>query len=258
MKLDETIAAIESCQSLEQLRALLQKVVEDYGFAAFDFIDVGQPHVDLPFHYGTSGARWEQEYISNSFLHVDPVIAKVRRTNVPFVWGSVKPAEHHVGRKSGAVKTFEAAYDHGFREGLVVPCHFTDAMGRRYSTSSTFFWKDTVQKFSFLLSHKKHDLHITMIYWVQKAVDLIAAEHRGSGPVIRTDANMNGAVWLTDRERQVLAWAARGKTSSETADILTLSGETVETYIRSAIGKLAAVNKTQATVKALILGLIDV
>lgn len=258
MDLEETIAAIEGSRSLDELRAVLQRTAENYGFAAFDFIDVGQPHLDLPFHSGTSGKRWEQEYISNKFLHVDPCITKTRRTNVPFIWGSIRLEEHHVGRKPGALRTFEAAWDHGFTEGLVVPCHYSDEIGRRYSSSVTFFWKDPVQKFRLLLNQKKHELHILTIYWVQRAVDLIATEHRRTGPIHRTDANLNGGISLTDREREMLGWAARGKTTSETAEILKISDETVEGHIRNAMKKLSAANKTQAVVKAIYLGLVDV
>jgi hypothetical protein len=147
--LEETIAAIEGSRSLDELRAVLQRTAENYGFAAFDFIDVGQPHLDLPFHSGTSGKRWEQEYISNKFLHVDPCITKTRRTNVPFIWGSIRLEEHHVGRKPGALRTFEAAWDHGFTEGLVVPCHHSDEIGRRIPAQSRSFGKIRFRSFGF-------------------------------------------------------------------------------------------------------------
>lgn len=258
MKVEETIAAIEGCETLEELKALLQRTIENFGFAAFEFIDVGQPHLDLPFYSGTAGKPWEQEYVSNNFLQVDPCIAKIRRSNLPFSWGSVRRAAPHAGRKSGSVKIFEAATDHGFTEGLVVPCHFTDGLGRRYSSAITYFWKDPAQRFRFLLSQKKHDLHLTTIYWIQRTADLIAEDFRNSAPTLRTDANVNGGITLTDREREVLAWAARGKTMSETADILALSNDTVEGYVRSGLRKLSAVNKTQAVARAIYYGLIDV
>jgi DNA-binding CsgD family transcriptional regulator len=62
---------------------------------------------------------------------------------------------------------------------------------------------------------------------------------------------------LTDRERDVLSWAGRGKTSAETADILKLSELTVDTHVRNAIAKLDARNKTQAVAKCVWMGLID-
>jgi LuxR family quorum sensing-dependent transcriptional regulator len=63
---------------------------------------------------------------------------------------------------------------------------------------------------------------------------------------------------LTDRERDVLSWGARGKTVSETAEILRLSADTVETHMRHATHKLGANNKTHAVAKAIHFGLIDV
>lgn len=151
----------------------------------------------------------------------------------------------------------EAARDHGFTEGLMIPYHFRDRLGRVRSSATTFFWKDPVEKFHFLLSERKHELHLIMIYWVQRAVDIIAQEHRTGLTVIRP--NQTGTrVNLTDRERDMLAWAARGKTVADTADILKISDETVETHIRNAMRKLEATNKTHAVAKAIYLGLIDV
>ena len=63
---------------------------------------------------------------------------------------------------------------------------------------------------------------------------------------------------LTDREREVLQWAAMGKTSDETAAILAVSHKTVEAHIKSAMIKLGASNKTQATVQAVYRRLIDI
>lgn len=62
---------------------------------------------------------------------------------------------------------------------------------------------------------------------------------------------------LNERERQVLTWAAAGKTASETATILSLSQRTVLFYLCSARQKLDASNSRHAICKALSLGLID-
>lgn len=64
-------------------------------------------------------------------------------------------------------------------------------------------------------------------------------------------------VKLNERERQVLTWAAAGKTASETATILSLSQRTVLFYLCSARQKLDASNSRHAICKALSLGLID-
>jgi DNA-binding CsgD family transcriptional regulator len=255
--LDEAIADIEACTTLEGLRQQLQRIIEQYGFSAFEFLDVGQPHVDIPFHFGSTGEAWQQEYIRNNFVVVDPCVSKSRKTNTPFSWRSIKLPSFSGRRKPGAIKTMEAAGDHGFKEGLVIPYHFRDHLGRGNSSVSTFFWKDPISKFEFLLSERKHELHLIMIYWVQRTVDIIAEEHRGKVTIIRQPPG-GSDITLTDRERDMLAWAARGKTASDTAEILKISDETVETHIRNAMRKLDATNKTHAVAKAIYLGLIDV
>lgn len=51
---------------------------------------------------------------------------------------------------------------------------------------------------------------------------------------------------LTDRERQVLRFAAEGSTGAEIAAKLRLSEGTVRNYLSEAINKLGAVNRTEA------------
>ena len=55
----------------------------------------------------------------------------------------------------------------------------------------------------------------------------------------------------------MLAWAARGKTVADTAQILGISPETVEGFVKQALRKLDAVNKTHGVAKSIALGLID-
>ncbi|KQR77486.1 helix-turn-helix transcriptional regulator [Rhizobium sp. Leaf341] len=62
---------------------------------------------------------------------------------------------------------------------------------------------------------------------------------------------------LSEREIQCLNWTAAGKTSSEIAEILGLSEHTVNHYLNHVAKKLDAVNRIQAVVKAMRLGLIS-
>lgn len=63
---------------------------------------------------------------------------------------------------------------------------------------------------------------------------------------------------LTPREREVLIWAARGKTAWETAKLLELSERTVKAYISSACVSLGAQNKTHAVAICLTHGVFDI
>ena len=61
---------------------------------------------------------------------------------------------------------------------------------------------------------------------------------------------------LTGREVQCLTWAARGKSSWETAQICEISENTVNFHLKNAQRKLGAVNKCHALAKALTHGFI--
>jgi DNA-binding CsgD family transcriptional regulator len=56
---------------------------------------------------------------------------------------------------------------------------------------------------------------------------------------------------LTEREKEVLTWVARGKTAWEIATILHLSRRTVEWYITQARIRLNAATMVQAVVQAM-------
>ena len=257
MQLSEILSLIEGSESLEALRSSLQRTAEHYGFASFGFIDIGSPGLDNPFWMATSSEAWVSDYDTNGFVHLDPIIPVARRTNTPFLWSEVPMPARNGKRKPLALKIMEAALDYGMRDGLVVPFHFVDRLGRLNSSCATFHWPDRRPIFGRLPAWQKAELQVVLIYWAQKLMDLTA---RDLGRRQRTPAPPaeSKPVTLTDRERLVLEWAARGKTVAETGTILSISGTTVESYIRQAIDKLDAVNKTQAAVRAIKLGLIDI
>lgn len=61
---------------------------------------------------------------------------------------------------------------------------------------------------------------------------------------------------LTPRQLEALQWAADGKTDQEIAQILGISGHTVDKYMRQTKEALDAVNRTVAIVRAIRYGLI--
>lgn len=258
MRLEEAIASIETCATEGALMHSLQRICEDYGFSSFNFLETGAPHLDVPFFMGTMETEFSKDYFDNKLIHSDPCISHARRMNSPFTWADVPFADYDAARKSGAQRTIEVAGDHGYQEGLIVPFHFSDRLGRINSCLIVFFWKDEVSRFYFTLGHKKYDLHLIMIYWAQRMVDLVAERFHGKKREQETIGKRRCFTTLTDRERDVLSWAARGKTAVDTADILQLSEETIKTHIRNALGKLDATNKTHGVAKAIFLGLIDV
>lgn len=62
---------------------------------------------------------------------------------------------------------------------------------------------------------------------------------------------------LSDREREILEWIARGKSNSVIADIVGLSNHTVDAYVRRIFSKLGTRDRLSATLRALGAGLIS-
>jgi len=138
MSIENQLGNIEAALSQFELEDVMQKFVEANGFASFCFVDGSTPHLLHPYHVDTD-KHWSREYAQQGFANLDPVLAKARRSNVPFSWGSLEIPEQRAQIKLGSIKTMEAALDHGFTEGLVVPFHTVDSIGRLRSQLCTFF-----------------------------------------------------------------------------------------------------------------------
>lgn len=76
------------------------------------------------------------------------------------------------------------------------------------------------------------------------------------GAIDRFSTVSAGRPSLSLRELECLSWSAGGKSSDEIAVILSLSAHTVNTYLKTAMQKLACVTRTQAVAAAVKLGLI--
>ncbi len=178
MELEESISAIEAAVTTSELIQVLKTISENFGFASYNFLDTGALHLDVPFFMGTLQQEFTDQYLDAKLLGVDPCVSAARKTNLPFTWNDIWFPHYKGVRKSGAQKTMEFALDHGYQNGLVVPFHFADKLGRLNSSLIVFFWSSTKKKLSFLLKRKKHEMHLIMIYWAQRAVDLIGEQQR--------------------------------------------------------------------------------
>ncbi|MDC0349270.1 LuxR C-terminal-related transcriptional regulator [Alphaproteobacteria bacterium] len=70
------------------------------------------------------------------------------------------------------------------------------------------------------------------------------------------NATLESSPSLTKRELECLRWASEGKTSEETALILSLSHWTVSFHLKNAYKKLGVYSKSAAVLKAIKLGLL--
>lgn len=95
--------------------------------------------------------------------------------------------------------------------------------------------------------------------YVTKPIDfelLVAIIRHRLSPLVGRDVD-SGEFRLTDREKQALTWAARGKSSADIAVILDISERTVNFHMDNAMRKLDVATRIQAAVKCAMLGLIS-
>lgn len=83
---------------------------------------------------------------------------------------------------------------------------------------------------------------------------LLSLDAHSRLPAAKADARVD--VRLSARESECLRWAAAGKTSWETAQILDVRERTVNFHLSNAFAKLNVNNKQAAVARALILGLL--
>lgn len=84
-----------------------------------------------------------------------------------------------------------------------------------------------------------------MIYLIQRAIDVVRLEQHNATPFFRA-ADIAHPIHLIPRDREIMSWAARGKTVQDIADILRISAETVEWHFKRALKKLDATNETHS------------
>ena len=193
--------------------------------------------------------RMVDDYHAAGGAEADPCVRySVARGNL-FRWSDL-PDWHEAlkqrrGPKKRGSRIMQVAFDHGLRDGTVFPLRSLDQRNQPVQALVTL--------------HSDQDLTAIRAYpefmrWTHTL--LYAANVRISEihqPLTTEPVYQND---LTDREAEVLRWAARGKTVEETGDILKISDRTVEKHIGNAMDKIGAANKTHAVALVLSWGLI--
>lgn len=193
--------------------------------------------------------RGESEFISventpTGFLDVyedasmwgrDPVLQHCKRASVPIIWNQ----ETYVSAGQG--EKFELQAKFGYRTGIALALHLPE--GRHF-----FMGVDRDQPLPAApaeVTRMVADLQLFAVHAQEAAMRvLLPATPQHDVPA------------LTPRELESLRWTMEGKTAWELGSILGISERTAVLHVNNATHKLGCVNKHQAVLKALRLGLI--
>ncbi len=165
----------------------------------------------------------------------DPVMQHCKKQSVPIIWSQ----DTYVGAGQGDLWDGQARF--GYRTGVAMALHLPQ--GRHF-----FLGVDRDQslpKDRSELTRIVADLQLFAVH-AQEAAMRIMMPAAGDPDVPS----------LTPREVESLRWTMDGKTAWEVGNILGISERTAVLHVNNAMHKLGCINKHQAVLKALRLGLI--
>jgi DNA-binding CsgD family transcriptional regulator len=165
----------------------------------------------------------------------DPVTQHCKRASVPIIWNQQTYVEQ------GAGELWEHMSGFGYQTGIALALHLPE--GRHF-----MFGVDrdqTLPNDPVELQRMVADLQLFAVHAHEAALRLfLPLAQQPERPA------------LTPRELEALRWTMEGKTAWEVGAILGISERTAVLHVNNAMHKLGCVNKHQAVLKALRLGLI--
>lgn len=238
-RVEAFVKDVRQLDSQEELAGALGEVALDLGFRYFaltDHVDVRRSSTAIRMHNYPAG--WAEWFDERSLGGADPVHRATNVTSVGFAWSSLgtmialTPADRRI---------LELARKQGIGEGFTVPAHVP---GEAHGSCS----------FACAAGERFADENLPLLQLVGAfAFEAARRMRRARFPAPR--------VTLTDRQRECVMWAARGKSDWEIATVLGVSEATVGEHLRHAYERYGVGKRTLVAVHALFdgtIGFLDV
>jgi DNA-binding CsgD family transcriptional regulator len=233
--MDDVLRQIVEAQSLAALWRNAVRIAQSHGFGGLIYYLVrpvsGLPAM-APIHYGIS-QNIAEVYLSQEFARLDTVPRYVLAAGRPMRWSEVIRNVEMTSEERQFQARNQAA---GLGDGISLPCY-----GPKFCNAQV-----GLTEFGDTVDFSESSLHY--LHCVAQATHLrICGFINAEMPVNRR---------LSEREKEILLWVARGKSNAVIADLLAISSGTVDTYMRRIYQKLDVADRTSAAVKGVGLGLI--
>jgi DNA-binding CsgD family transcriptional regulator len=229
--------SVLQASSREQFREELVRFTHELGFETVSAITVVDHSLrDSEFiSVDNTPQAYLDAYDDTSRASADPVMQHCRRSSVPLVWDQDTYTAMGLGAK------WEHQAHFGYRTGIILALHLPE--GRHFILG--------VDRDKQLPEDRSEVTRIVADLQLF-AVCAQEAAARVFLPVVPGPDQPR----LSPRELESLRWTMEGKTAWETGQILGISERTAVLHINNAMHKLGCVNKHQAVLRALKLGLI--
>lgn len=226
------IVDVASCETL-----VFKKIESAAHALGFDYCAYGL-RIPQPFSnprtcmLNNYSEQWKSRYAAQGYLQIDPTVAHGRRSQVPVVWSD----EVFAPARELWADAQAAGLCIGWAQSSL------DAAGG-------FGMLSLARSAEPLTSAELSRNQVTMRWLAHVA-------HMALSRILTEKQSVQAQPNLTAREIEVLKWTADGKTSAEISDLLVVSENTVNFHVKNAVAKLQTANKTAATVRAAMLGLL--
>ncbi len=214
------------------------RFAEALGFSTVSAMAVIDRSISGPeFHViDNTPLAFTQVYHDTGLGQIDPVMQHVKRAAVPIIWDQ----DTYVTRGFGDMWEHQARF--GYQTGIALAIHLPD--GRHFSMGVE---RDRpLSSKPATLTRIVADLQLFAVHAQDAAFRIFTP------PAAKTEDSPS----LTPRELESLKWTMEGKTAWEVGAIMSISERTAVLHIQNAMHKLSSVNKHQAVLKALRLGLL--
>ena len=238
-RVDAFVRDVRELRTEGELAGALDDIVRDLGFRYFALthhVDVRRSSAAIRIHNYPDG--WAEWFDDQSLGATDPVHRASNLTSVGFAWSKL-PDMLVLTAKDRLV--LDLARGQGIGEGFTVPAHVP---GEAHGSCS----------FARAAGERLTDEHLPLL----QLVGAFAFEAARRMQRVTLDP---APLPLTDRQRECVMWAARGKSDWEIARILEVSHDTVIEHLRHARQRYGVGKRTLLTVHALFdgtIGFLDV
>lgn len=222
------VEKIRNADEIDELRSIFESTVGQLGFRYFTYHIVRVPGLGnrLPYVVTTYPDQWVSHYISEGYVHVDPILTQGPKSVVPFSWNDIALPDD-LSKKQ--VKLFSEADDYGIANGMSVPIHGPSGE----FASMSMVADGSVKAAGDTTARYKHLVHLLALYY-----------HNHTGAILLSKHAPVAVPHLTDRERECLNWVSKGKTTWDISMILGIAERTVIFHIENAKKKLGVYSRS--------------
>lgn len=236
--LEEFIEKTNRANEPEEVFLLFQRALEQLGYDRICYsLITDHPSLGLEAGHGVMrnySEDWMKHYSEKGYEKVDPVPKYCFATSKPFTWDWVISSQE---LNESETRVMNEAHEAKLYDGIAVPMYGINGELAGVGLASSSGGTNVDKNMLCIIRALAFQFHLA---YTEKEDSQRKSEN----------------IYLTNREKEILLWAAEGKSDQTISDILEISYPTVRFHMNNVFKKLGTNERTFAVVKAIREGLI--